>query len=32
MSIRTTNGRRVQDTFDLLRIAGFRLHEHPQTL
>jgi len=25
MSIRTTNGRRVQNTFDLLQIAGFRL-------
>jgi hypothetical protein len=32
MSVTATHGSRVQDAFDLLRVAGFRLHEHPQAL
>jgi hypothetical protein len=32
MSITATHSGRVQDALDLLRVAGFRLHEHPKAL
>jgi hypothetical protein len=31
-TIRATNGRRIQDAFDLLGIPRFRLHQQPQAL
>ena len=32
VSVRPTNGSRVQDAFDFLRVAGLRLHQHPEAL
>jgi hypothetical protein len=32
MSVRATNGSRIQNAFGFLWVAGFRLHEHPQAL
>jgi hypothetical protein len=32
MSVMAAHSGRVQNTFNLLRVAGFRFHEHPQAL
>ena len=32
LTVRATNGSRIQDAFDLLRVARLRLHDQPQTL
>ena len=32
LTIRATNGSGIQDAFDFVRIAGFRLHDQPQAL
>ena len=32
LAIRATSGSRIQDAFDLLRIARLRLHQHSQAL
>jgi hypothetical protein len=32
LAIRAASGRRIQDAFDLMRIARFRLHQHSQAL
>jgi hypothetical protein len=29
MPVAATHGGRVQDAFDFLRVARFRLHQHP---